>query len=764
VFEMPQHLPPIREIDHTIPLVPQAKPVNLRPYRYSHFQKKELENIIEELLKTKVIRPSSSPFASPALLVRKKDGTWRLCVDYRQLNALTVKNKYLIPIIDDLLDELHGAKYFSKIDLRAGYHQIRMNSADIPKTAFRTHLGHYEYMVMPFGLTNAPATFQTLMNQIFKPYLRKFMLVFFDDILVYNTSLLAHKEHLSLVFQKLLENQLSAKRSKCEFGVTQIEYLGHLITSEGVGTDPYKVQAMKEWPEPKSVRGLRGFLGLTGYYRKFIKNYGLTSRPLTNLLKKNAFNWTNEASEAFQALKTSMCNAPVLAMPNFHEPFIIETDASDLGMGAVLMQDKRPIAYLSKALGKRNQALSTYEKELLALLTAVQKWRHYLEGQPFIIKTDHISLKHLLEQRLTHALQHKGLCKLLGLQYEIQYKKGVENKAADALSRRPGLCSEAENYAVTELMPSWLQELQDSYKQDEWAQQLLQGKIALVSEKVQLQIHQGIIRKNGRIYVGTTGDWRDRVVHILHDSSIGGHAGILGTYQRAKKLFYWPGMKESVIQIVQKCNTCQLNKGENVASPGLLQPIPVLDGPWAVVSMDFICGLPKSGGKDVILVIIDKFTKYCHLITLSHPFKVIDVAHSFLETIYRLHGLPGKIITDRDPLFTCNFWKELMKLLKIELNFSTAYHPQTDGQTERLNQCIESYLRCMVFHKPNDWSKWIAMVEWWYNTNYHSSLKTTPFEALYGYQPPQLNMGTIPKSINQTVKSMTEHLTHLENV
>jgi Integrase zinc binding domain/Integrase core domain/Chromo (CHRromatin Organisation MOdifier) domain len=380
--------------------------------------------------------------------------------------------------------------------------------------------------------------------------------------------------------------------------------------------------------------------------------------------------------------------------------------------------------------------------------------RHYLEGQPFIIKTDHISLKHLLEQRLTHALQHKGLCKLLGLQYEIQYKKGVENKAADALSRRPGLCSEAENYAVTELMPSWLQELQDSYKQDEWAQQVLQGKIALISEKVQLQLHQGIIRKNGRIYVGTTRDWRDRVVHILHDSSIGGHAGILGTYQRAKKLFYWPGMKESVIQIVQKCNTCQLNKGENVASPGLLQPIPVPEGPWAVVSMDFICGLPKSGGKDVILVIIDKFTKYCHLITLSHPFKAIDVAHSFLETIYRLHGLPGKIITDRDPLFTCNFWKELMKLLKIELNFSTAYHPQTDGQTERLNQCIESYLRCMVFHKPKDWSKWIAMAEWWYNTNYHSSLKTTPFEALYGYQPPQLNMGTIPKSINQTVNEV----------
>jgi Reverse transcriptase (RNA-dependent DNA polymerase) len=246
VFDSTVSLPPSRAIDHTIPLLPFAQPVNLRPYRYSHFQKLELDKIIEELLQNLIIQPSTSPFAFPVLLVKKKDGSWRLSVDYRQLNNVTVKNKYPIPIIDDLLDELHGAKLFSKIDLRSGYHQIRMNSADIHKTTFRTHQGHYEYLVMPFGLTNAPATFQALMNQIFQPFLRKFVLVFFDDILVYSSDLKSHLTHLSMVLQTLMDNHLFAKRSKCEFGASQVEYLGHLISANGVATDPSKITAMME--------------------------------------------------------------------------------------------------------------------------------------------------------------------------------------------------------------------------------------------------------------------------------------------------------------------------------------------------------------------------------------------------------------------------------------------------------------------------------------------------------------------------------------
>jgi RNase H-like domain found in reverse transcriptase/Reverse transcriptase (RNA-dependent DNA polymerase) len=456
---------------------------------------------------------------------------------------MTIKNKYPIPVIDDLLDELHGATIFSKINLRSGYHHIRMHGTDIEKTTFRTHEGHFEYMVMPFGLTNALTTFQALRNHVFKPYLKRFVLVFFDDILIYSPDLITHSQHLTKVLQKLKDNELFAKLSKCAFGVTEIEYLGHVISSTGIATDPKKVEAMQNWPTPQNVRALRGFLGLAGYYRKFIKGYGVITKPLIELLKKkNVFHWSKEAAASFTALKTVLSTAPVLAMPNFTQPFVLETDASDQGMGVVLMQEKRPIAYMSKALGTKNQALSTYEKELMALLAAVQKWRHYLQGKPFIIKTDHISLKHLLEQRLTHSLQHKGLCKLLELEYTIQYKKGVKNKAADALSRRLEEDKEELN-VVTEIVPSWLMELKNSYVGDPWASQVFTDVVQARSLTKEVTVHEGIIRYKGRIYVGTVDDWRGKIMQSLHDSSIGGHAGNLGTYQRVKRLFYGPNLK-----------------------------------------------------------------------------------------------------------------------------------------------------------------------------------------------------------------------------
>jgi Reverse transcriptase (RNA-dependent DNA polymerase)/RNase H-like domain found in reverse transcriptase/Integrase zinc binding domain len=525
-----------------------------------------------------VIQPSTSPYSSPALLVKKKDGSWRLCVDYRRLNECTVKNKYPVPVIDDLLDQLKGANYFSKLDLRSGYHQIRMRPEDVPKTAFKTHEGHYEYLVMPFGLINAPATFQALMNDLFRPHLRRFVLVFFDDILVYSADMKSHQKHLAIVLQVFKDNSLFAKESKCEFGVQEVEYLGHIISSKGVFTDPKKIEAMLNWPAPKSVKELRGFLGLTGYYRKFVKGYGIISKPLTMLLKKNSFEWNEVAENAFQELKKAMCQAPVLALPDFHQPFILEIDASATGMGAVLMQAGRPIAYFSKILGIKSHTLSTYEKELLALVSAVQKWQHYLEGNFFIIKTDHLSLKYLLEQRLTTPAQHKSLMKLMGLDYAIQYKKGCENHVADALSRKLSSGQDECNaMAITELIPTWIEEIKKSYEGDVWAQETLHDEQVRQSQK-NLIIHQGIIKVKGRLYIGSAKGWRDKVMNWMHDSSVGGHAGILGTYQRTKKMFYWPRMKEDVITHVKACDTCQLNKHEHHLPSGLLDPIPIPNG------------------------------------------------------------------------------------------------------------------------------------------------------------------------------------------
>lgn len=289
IFSPPTSLPPKRSHDHCIPLQPNAEPVSVRPYRYTYYQKSEREKMVKEFLQSGLIRPSNSPFSSPVLLIKKANGDWRFWVDYRALNNFTIKDKYTIPVIDELLDELHGAKFFSKLDLRAGYHQIRVNIEDIPKTAFRTHEGHYEFLVMPFGLTNARVTFQSLMNDIFRPYLRKFILVFFDDILVYSKSWNNHLSHLQIVLKILSANNLFAKESKCRFGVSQVDYLGHVISEQGVAVDPGKIQAVLQWPTPTTTKGVSGFLGLAGYYRKFIRNFGCIAAHLHQLLAKDEF-------------------------------------------------------------------------------------------------------------------------------------------------------------------------------------------------------------------------------------------------------------------------------------------------------------------------------------------------------------------------------------------------------------------------------------------------------------------------------------------
>lgn len=353
--------------------------MKVRPYKYSPVQKDEIDKQLQDMLQNGIIRPSSSPFASPVLLVKKKDGSWRFCVDYRQLNALTVKNKHPMPIVEELLDELAGAAWFTKLDFRSGYHQVCMALGEEYKTAFVTHQGLYEFLVMPFGLTNAPATFQSLMNTIFKHLLRHGVLVFMDDILIYSRTLEEHVQLLKEVFQILSDNKFCIKRSKCSFAQSKVQYLGHIVSAEGVATEPSKVDAVVNWPTPKNLKELRGFLGLTGYYRKFIPHYGIICRPLIALLKKGApFIRTSIEADAFSVMKEKLTKAPVLAIPDFKKDFVLETDACDYGIGAVLMQEGHPVAYLSKALCPRNQTLSVYEKECLAILMAIEKWRPYL--------------------------------------------------------------------------------------------------------------------------------------------------------------------------------------------------------------------------------------------------------------------------------------------------------------------------------------------------------------------------------------------------
>jgi hypothetical protein len=384
---------------------PNAQPVNVRPYKYPYYQKTEIERMVNELLHAGFIRPNHSPFSSLVLLVRKADGDWHFCIDYRALNDLTIKDKYPILVIDELLNELHGAKIFFMLDLRVGYHQIRVHEDDIPNTAFRIHEGHYEFVVMPFGLTNAPATFQGFMNDLFRPHLWKFILVFFDDILVHSKSWKDHLSHLHTVLTILSTNSLFAKESKCRFGVTSVDYLGHVISEQGVSVDPSKIIVVLEWPTPTIIKGVRGFLGLAGYYQKFIRNFGAIVASLNQLLSKDGFKWNDMAEKAFNDLKQALTSPPVLALPDFTQPFIIECDACGIGIGVVLSQNNHPIAYFSEALKGSALTLSTYEKKMLAIVKSINKWRPYLLGKPFTVHTDQQSLKYLLEQRITTPVQ-----------------------------------------------------------------------------------------------------------------------------------------------------------------------------------------------------------------------------------------------------------------------------------------------------------------------------------------------------------------------
>lgn len=744
LFEPVSGLPPVRHCDHQIPLLPGAQPFSVRSYRYPPALKDEIETQVQDLLTKWLIQPSTNPFSSPLLLVKKKDGSWQPVIDYRYLNALTVRGQFPIPVFDELMDELAGASWFSTLDLNAGFHQIRLQAGEEPKTAFQTHLGHYEFKVMSFGLCGAPGTFQGAMNFTLQPLLRKCALVFFDDILVYSKSFADHVEHLRQVFQLLLADSWKVKLSKCSFAQRQIAYLGHIISQEGISTDQSKVEAVSSWPVPSSVKELRSFLGMAGYYRKFVRHFAILAKPLTELLKKNAlFVWTSVHQDSFAALKAALISAPVLAMPDFTKPFCVETDACAGGVGAVLLQGGHPLAYISKPLGPKTSGLSTYEKEYLAILLAVEQWRIYLQHQEFTIYTDQRSLAHLADQRLNTPWQQRVFTKLLGLQYKIQYKPGMTNAVADALSRRPHPDSAApvdHIFALSSVDPSWISEVISGYSADPHAIGLLDRLAVAPSSAPPFVLSGGLLRYHGCIWLGSNSALQHKVMSALHDSPVGGHSGFPVTYRRLKQLFAWRGMKSAVKTFVAGCSVCQQAKPDRSKLPGLLLPLPVPSSAWQIISMDFVEGLPRSQNKDCILVVVDKFTKYGHFIPLSHPFTAATVAKAFFNNVYRLHGLPESIISDRDRVFTAQLWQELFKLAGVTLRMSSSYHPQTDGQTERVNQCMETFLRCYVHACPSKWLDWLSLAEYWYNTSSHSALACSPFEALYGRPPRSLGI------------------------
>ncbi|GJT07290.1 putative reverse transcriptase domain-containing protein [Tanacetum coccineum] len=531
-------LPPPRQVEFKIELVPGAAPVARAPYRLAPSELKELADQLQELSEKGFIRPSSSPWGAPVLFVKKKDGSFRMCIDYRELNKLTVKNRYPLPRIDDLFDQLQGSSVYSKIDLRSGYHQLRIREEDIPITAFRTRYGHYEFQVMPFGLTNAPAVFMDLMNRVCKPYLDKFVIVFIDDILIYSNNKEEHERHLKIILELLKNEQLYAKFSKCDFWLESVQFLGHVIDNKGVHVDPAKVEAIRNWSAPTTPKEVRQFLGLAGYYRRFIEGFSLISKPLTKLTEKNKkYEWGTDEDEAFQTLKQKLCSAPILALPEGTENFVVYCDASHKGFGAVLMQREKVIAYASRQLKKHEENYTTHDLELGAVVFALRLWRHYLYGTKCTVYTDHKSLQYILDQKELNMRQRRWIELLSDYDCEIRYHPGKANVVADALSRKDREPIRVRSLVMTvhtNLPERILNAQTDAMKEENVKAKNLGRLIKPIFETRS----DGIKCFEGRIWLPLFGGLRDLIMYESHKSKYSIHPRSDKMYQDSKLILF----------------------------------------------------------------------------------------------------------------------------------------------------------------------------------------------------------------------------------
>ncbi|KAJ0455185.1 putative nucleotidyltransferase, Ribonuclease H [Helianthus annuus] len=524
---------------------------------------KELRTQLDELLAKGFIRPSSSPWGAPILFVKKKDGSMRLCIDYRELNKVTIKNRYPLPRIDDLFDQLQGASYFSKIDLRSGYHQLKVKDEDVHKTAFRTRYGHYEFLVMPFGLTNAPAAFMDLMNRVCKPYLDKFVIVFIDDILIYSKSQADHEKHLRCILKLLHQEKLYAKFSKCEFWLREVQFLGHVVSERGIQVDPAKVEAVMNWQEPKTPTEIRSFLGLAGYYRRFIENFSRIAAPLTSLTRKKIkFDWGPKQQESFDILKQKLSNAPVLTLPDGIDEFVVYCDASHTGMGCVLMQKGKVIAYASRQLKVHEKNYTTHDLELGAVVFALKLWRHYLYGTKCIIYSDHKSLQHLFNQKELNMRQRRWMETLNDYDCEIRYHPGKANVVADALSRKERMKPIRINAKRIEIRNNLNERVLAAQKEAVLEANYPAEKLGVTEEQLSYD-KDGMLRLNGRIWVPVYGGLRDVILQEAHSSKYSVHPGADKMYQDLKSNYWWIGLKKSVAEYVAKCLTCAQVKAEH---------------------------------------------------------------------------------------------------------------------------------------------------------------------------------------------------------
>jgi transposase InsO family protein len=720
--------------------------------RFTRDEALEIKKQLKELLEKGKVRESRSESAVGTLFVLKHDGSKRWCMDMRPINALTPGDENKAPLQDIARERIQGATVFTRLDLRDGYHHLRIRKGDEKHTAFITEYGLYEWTVACFGLKNAPAEFARFMSNILREFVNDFVVVYFDDIIIYSNNIKEHWQQVRKVLERIKEHKVNLKIKKCEFGVSETEFLGQIINGKTMRMQQEKVKAILDWPIPKKKEDVAAFRGLTGYYRQYIKKFSDKFRPLNEVLSKKDFDWKEREERAFREIKKEYEDEKFLLMIDLEKQIWVYADASDYAIGSEISQldengRRRPVLFYSRKLLPAEMNYSTADKELLAIVQTLKKFQHYLRGTkyPVIVKSDHRNLRTFMTTKELNARQARWAEELSSYNFVIEHVKGKENIVADALSRRP-------DYEEAKEVDRSLQMFKEKEEGLVLNKELKVGMINIdtqdnINEEIQKATKEdgrypeipvdddGYRRFNGLILVPKT--MEEAVMKRYHDDVREGHPGEARTVEKIQRNYYFPGTTRKVRKYIHVCDDCQRNKPIHQRPHGKMQKQEIPTRPWQHVTMDFV-DMPETTGIanfekwNQVLVVVDRFSKQTILIPARKNLTAREVYHILWERIFAIFGLPETILTDMDKVFRSKEWVQLMKDLGVEQLLSTAHHQQTDGQSERKIQELQSYLRGYLDYEQSNWIELLPIAQYAMNDAESATTKVTPNFAVFG--------------------------------